>query len=451
MTTPAPTPTTKMSGPPQWDIGEWPNMLSLRTFSGQSVLCMTVRSGMLIWLSIAAWMYGNRLLLVLAVTALGIDLAHTALTGFIQIRGFALQKWVKALVQGDLEFHVDMPGKDEISMYGRVLETLRRSLIWSRQLENEQKELSEELRERNETLESTLERLRTTQDQIISQQKLAELGELSAGAAHEIRNPLQFVKNFAESSVVLAEELTQFVAKPDGLTTEDARAEVAALAGDLTDNMERITRHSARANRIVSDMLDLRREGTQEFSPVDINRLLVEQTMLAYQAARAQARAQDTEFNVKIQQDLGESVGEVSAVPRDLGRVFINVVTNACHAIAEKGEAGDGFHPTLSLKTRRTDEDVTVTIRDNGIGMTPEVMARVFNPFFTTKDTDKGTGLGMSLSYDIVRQHGGTITPESVAGEFTEMRIELPLGREGDGAARQLPGSQEPRIVQPSG
>ena len=424
-----PTPTTKMSGPPQWDIGEWPNMLSLRTFSGQSVLCMVSRSGMLVWLSIAAGLYGSTLLLVLAVTALAIDLAHTALAGLIQIRGLALQKWVKALVQGDLEFHVDMPGKDEISMYGRVLETLRRSLIWSKQLENEQKELSEELRKKNETLESTLETLRTTQDQIVSRQKLAELGELSAGAAHEIRNPLQFVKNFAESSVFLARDLAQLVANPEGLAGEDARGEVTELAGDLKDNMERITHHSARANRIVSDMLDLRREGTQDFSLVDINQLLVEQTMLAYHAVRAQ----DRDFNVKIQKDLDDSIGEISAVPRDLGRVFINVVTNACHALTEKGETDESFQPVLRLETRKTDEEIRVTIRDNGTGMTPEVMGKVFNPFFTTKDTDKGTGLGMSLSYDIIRQHGGTIAPASVTGEYTEMEIRIPAVNAGDG------------------
>ena len=444
MTTPTP---TAMSGPPQWDIGEWPNMMSLRTFSGQSILFLTARSGMLIWLSVASWMYGSKFLLVLAVTALGIDLAHTTLLGFIQIRGLALQRWVKALVQGDLAFHVDMPGKDEIAMYGRVLETLRRSLIWSRQLENEQKELSEELRRKNETLESTLESLRTTQDQIISRQKLAELGELSAGAAHEIRNPLQFVKNFAESSVALADDLAQLVAKPDGLAGEDVQAEVAELAGDLKDNMERITRHSARANRIVSDMLDLRREGTQEFSLVNVNQLLIEQTTLAYQAVRAHHR----DFNMKIQKDLDDSIGEISAVPRDLGRVFINVATNACHATMDKGENDDSYQPALRLSTRRSGEDVVVTIRDNGIGMSPEVMAKVFNPFFTTKETDKGTGLGMSLSYDIIRQHGGTITPESVSGEYTEMKIRIPAAGENGQPVREVPRSKETRVLQGQG
>ena len=444
MTTPAP---TTITGPPEWDIGEWPNMLSLRTFSGQSVFFMVARSGMLIWLSVAAGLYGSRLLLVLAVTALAIDLAHTALAGFIQIRGLVLQRWVKALVQGDLEFHADMPGKDEISMYARVLETLRRSLIWSRQLENEQKKLSDELRKKNETLESTLERLRTSQDQIISQQKLAELGELSAGAAHEIRNPLQFVKNFAESSVGLVEELERLVAERDGLTRADVQAELAELAGELKDNMARITRHGARANRIVTDMLELRREGSQTFSFVDLNHLLVQQTMRAYQAALAH----NSGFNLKVEKDLDATVGEVRAIPRDLARVFRNIVTNACHAMTEKGETDARFEPVLRLKTRRSEEDVRVTIRDNGIGMTPEVMAKVFNPFFTTKDTDMGTGLGMSHSHDIIREHGGTIAPESVTGEYTEMKIRIPVADEGSGPVRDLPDPQASRATQVDG
>ena len=392
-------------------------MLSLRTFSGQSVLFMTARSGMLIWLSIAAGLYGSRLLLVLAVVALAVDLAHTALQGLIQVRGLALQRWVKALVAGDLDYYVHMPGRDEISLYGRVLEALRQSLIRSRQLEGE-------LRENNETLQATLDRLRATQDQIVSQQKLAELGELSAGAAHEIRNPLQFIKNFAESSVVLTEELTQHLAKPDRLTGEDAQAEIAEIAGDLTDNMQRITRHSERANRIVSDMLYLRRDGSQEFGLVDVNQLLVDQAMLACQAVRAK----DGDFKVEIRRDLDAGAGEISAMSKDLGRVFTNIVTNACHAIGEKVERGERFEPTVWLKTRRAEDAVEVTIRDNGTGMTPEVMAKVFNPFFTTKDTDKGTGLGLSLSHDIIREHGGTITPASVTGEYTEMKLRVPVG-----------------------
>ena len=186
MTTPIP---TAESSQYQADIGEWPNMLSLRTYSGKSVFFLVGRSGLLIALAVYAGLHGSTTLLALALAALVVDFAHTAVQTVIYVRGLFLQQWVKRLVAGDLEFHVDTPGSDEISMYGRVLEALRQALIRSRDLETAQKELSEELRQNNETLKSTLDQLRTTQDQIVSQQKLAELGEVSAGVAHEIRNP----------------------------------------------------------------------------------------------------------------------------------------------------------------------------------------------------------------------------------------------------------------------
>ena len=416
-----PTPMTA-SDSPQVELGEWPNMLSLRTYSGKSVFFLVARSGLLIALSILAALYGDTLLLVLAVTTLGVDFAHTVLQFYIQIRGMALQRWVKRLVVGDLEYYVDMPGDDEISMYGRVLEALRQSLIRSRRLELEQKELSEELRKNNETLKSTLDTLRTTQDQIISQQKLAELGELSAGVAHEIRNPLQFVKNFAESSATIVEELAEIAAKKDRSNSEEIQAEIAELTTDLTENMTRITHHSDRANRIVADMLNLGRERQREFRPVDINQLLVEQTMLAFHAARAQHSG----FNMAIQKELDPNAGDISAVPEDLGRVFVNMVGNACHAMEEKRKKDNAFAPALRLKTERTEESVEISIRDNGTGMTPDVMAKMFNPFFTTKEANQGTGLGMSLSHDIVREHGGTIVPESVPGEYADITVTIP-------------------------
>lgn len=420
MTTPTPTAESSHS---EFDLGEWPNMLSFRTYSGKSVFFLVGRSGLLIALSVYAGLFGSTTLLALALAALVVDFAHTVLQIVIQVRGMFLQQWVKRLVVGDLEFHVDTPGSDEISMYGRVLEALRQALIRSRQLQTAQKELSEELRQNNETLKSTLDQLRTTQNQIISQQKLAELGEVSAGVAHEIRNPLQFVKNFAESSVIIVEELAEIAARKETLSSEKIQEEIAELTGDLTENMTRITHHSDRANRIVTDMLDLRRDGQREFRPVDINQLLVEQTMLAFHAARAQYQG----FNMEIQKELDPNAGDISAVPEDLGRVFINMVSNACQAIEEKRKQDDGFAPALRLKTARTEDAVEISIRDNGIGMTPDVMAKMFTPFFSTKAANQGTGLGMSLSHDIVRGHGGTIIPDSVVGEYTELTVTIPL------------------------
>ena len=429
MTTPTP---TADSGHAEFDLGEWPNMLSFRTYSGKSVFFLVCRGGLLIALSVYAGLYGSTTLLALALAALVVDIAHTILQIVIQVRGMFLQQWVKRLVVGDLEFRVDTPGSDEISMYGRVLEALRQALIRSRRLEAAQKELSEELRQNNETLKATLDQLRTTQDQIVSQQKLAELGEVSAGVAHEIRNPLQFIKNFAESSVVIVEELAGVAARKEKLSSEEVQADIAELTSDLTENMTRITHHSDRANRIVSDMLDLRRDGQREFRPVDINQLLVEQAMLAYHAARAQYPG----FNMDIEKELDPDAGDISAVPEDLGRVFINMVSNACQAIEEKRQRGDEFAPALGLRTTRTEEAVEISIRDNGTGMAPDVMDKMFSPFFTTKSANKGTGLGMSLSHDIVRGHRGTITPESVPGEYTELRVTIPLSQvSGQGAA----------------
>ena len=423
MTTSAPAAKPSYS---EFDLGEWPNMLSLRTYSGKSILFLVGRSGLLIALSVYAGLFGNTTLLALALAALVVDFAHTAVQAVIQVRGMFLQQWVKRLVAGDLEFHVDTPGSDEISMYGRVLEALRQALIRSRRLETVQKELSEELRQNNETLRSTLDQLRTTQDQIISQQKLAELGEVSAGVAHEIRNPLQFVKNFAESSVIILEELVEIVGRKEKLNSENVQEEIAELTTDLTENMTRITRHSDRANRIVSDMLDLRRDGQREYRSVDINQLLVEQTMLAFHAARAQYPG----FNLEIQKELDPNAGDISAVPEDLGRVFINMVSNACQAIEEKRKQDEDFVPALRLKTARTEDAVEISIRDNGIGMTPDVMAKMFTPFFSTKTANQGTGLGMSLSHDIVRGHGGTIAPQSVPHEYAELTVTLPVVRQ---------------------
>lgn len=425
MTTPTPTAESSHS---EFDLGEWPNMLSLRTYSGKSIFFLVGRSGLLIALSVYAGLFGSTTLLALALAALVVDLAHTVVQTVIYVRGLFLQQWVKRLVAGDLEFHVDSPGSDEISMYGRVLEALRQALIRSRQLESAQKELSEELRQNNETLQSALDQLRTTQDQIVSQQKLAELGEVSAGVAHEIRNPLQFIKNFAESSVIIVDELAGIAARKETLNSEDVQADIAELTGDLTENMTRITHHSGRANRIVTDMLDLRRDGQREFRPVDINQLLVEQTMLAYHAARAQYPG----FNMKLQKELDPNAGDISAVPEDLGRVFINMVSNACQAIEEKRRQDDGFAPALRLRTLRTRDTVEISIRDNGIGMTPDVMAKMFTPFFSTKEANQGTGLGMSLSHDIVRGHGGTITPESTPGEYTEMTVTIRAVQQSD-------------------
>lgn len=414
-----------VSDPTPFQLGQWPRLMSLRTYSGQSIAIMTVRTGLLVALFIKVLSFGDTAILALAVCMLVADLTQTGMQVWIYIRGQVLRKWVERLAGGDLEYRGDTMGNDEIAIYARVVDALRRYMLEAQSLQNEQIRLAQNLRRNNEVLEATVERLRKTQDQLVSQQKLAELGELSAGVAHEIRNPLQFVKNFAESSDLLARELTELVERPDGPGGGNAPEQIAEVVGDLRDNMERIVQHSNRVDRIVSDILTIGHDSGQlEFRPVDVNQLLVEQATLAYNAVRART---DDDFVVNIQKDLDFGVGNINAVIRDLSRVFVNIVTNACHAIIAKGaRADEGFQPTIWLKTARTGEGVEVSIRDNGTGMAPEVMDKIFNVFFTTKDANSGTGLGMSISRDIVLKHGGTITPESVVGEYTEMKIRFP-------------------------
>ena len=404
------------------DLGDWPSYLSLKTLSGKSVYFLVVRFTLLAMLSGYAWLHGTPTMFSLALAAFVVDLLHTALQIYIQIRGLGLQGWVKRLVAGDLDYRLEAKGADEIAMYCRVLEALRQSLIRSRDLEAAQRALSAELRDKNDALQGTLDQLHATQDQIISREKLAELGELSAGVAHEIRNPLQFVRNFAESSISLSKELAELLSDRDKLTSEETFSDITDIGADLAENMSRIKNHSDRANRIVSDMLSLGRDAAPEFRDVDLNRLVVEQAMLAYHAVSARLPG----FNLAIERDLDEAAGTIHAVPVDLGRVVINLVTNACQAVQAKHDAGVDFSPVLHLSTRRTDEGVDLVVRDNGVGMTPETMEKMFTPFFTTRKGAEGTGLGMSLSHDIVRGHGGTIVPASVEGEYTEMTVSLP-------------------------
>lgn len=329
---------------------------------------------------------------------------------------------------GDLETEVEMSGRDEIAEMAAALEIFRHNSLEAQRL-NLVEQLAEELQGKNEELESVLAELERAQDQIVMREKLAALGELTAGVAHEIRNPLNFVKNFSEASEELLTELEEVIADVADDLSEDDKDYIEEISGDLTGNLERIRTHGDRANRIVNDMLMMGRD-TGEQRLTDINGLLDEHARLAYHSARAL----DTNFQLDIQQDLDPNMGEINVVPRDLGRVFLNMVGNACDAtdekrrkLAEQETEGDPYMPTLWIATNKGDETVQIQIKDNGGGMPPDVIDKIFNPFFTTKPTDKGTGLGLAISNDIIRQHGGSISVDSKQDEYTEMTIELPL------------------------
>ena len=336
---------------------------------------------------------------------------------------------MRRMAAGDLKTKVDVSGQDEVADMAAALEVFREASLKAQRLDLVER-MAQELRDKNEELEQVLEDLKRAQDQIVMREKLAELGELTAGVAHEIQNPLNFVKNFSEVSAELVEEIQDVFKEADGSLGEDDYGLVEEICGDLSSNLERITHHGLRANGIVRDMLKMGR-GSGQAQPTDINALLDEHMRLAYHSARAS----NADFNLTIDEELSEELQKMNVVPQDLGRVFLNIVTNACHAthdriLREKADGDSTFEPTLRVRTRRMQNSVEIAIRDNGGGIPDEILGKIFNPFFTTKPTDQGTGLGLALSNDIVRQHGGEIVVDTEPGESTEMVVRLPLSLE---------------------
>ncbi len=372
---------------------------------------------------------GSTLLLVISALSIGGALLITWLyVGRVLLSRLGmLSNWMRRMAGGDLEARVEIGGRDEVAEMAAALEVFRRHAL-EVQRPNLVEKLAEELQGKNEELESVLVELRTAQDQIVTREKLAALGELTAGVAHEIRNPLNFVKNFSEASEELLEELREILDEAGERLTEEQQGLVEEIAQDMTDNLGRIRSHGERANRIVHDMLSMSRGSTNSQS-TDINRLLDEHARLAYHSARAT----DSDFQLDIQLDLDPEMGELDVISQDPGRVFLNMVSNACYATDEKRRAtaetgqGNGYMPTLWLATRRGKDQAEIGIKDNGSGIPPQVVDRIFNPFFTTKPTDKGTGLGLSICNDIVRQHGGAIRVDSEPGQHTEMIVELAI------------------------
>jgi GAF domain-containing protein len=283
--------------------------------------------------------------------------------------------------------------------------------------------LFESVEARTRELAASLEELRAAQDRLVQTEKLASLGQLTAGIAHEIKNPLNFVNNFSALSVELVDELGE-VLKPAPLDKK-MRAETDELAQMLKGNLEKVVQHGKRADSIVKNMLMHSRDGSGERRPVDINSLVGESLNLAYHGARAEKQG----FQIRLEQDFDAAAGEAELLPQEITRVLLNLISNGFYA-AMKRKADDGlngYEPALTAATRNLGDRVEITIRDNGFGISPEVRDKMFNPFFTTKPPGEGTGLGLSLSYDIVvKQHSGSIEVDAQPGEFTEFRIILP-------------------------
>jgi GAF domain-containing protein len=283
--------------------------------------------------------------------------------------------------------------------------------------------LFDEVQARTKELAASLDDLRTAQDRLVQTEKLASLGQLTAGIAHEIKNPLNFVNNFSALSAELTDELNDLL--KSAVLTDKLREEVDELTGMLKDNLQKVVQHGKRADSIVKNMLLHSREGSGDHRPADINALLDESLNLAYHGARAEKR----EFNVTLQRDFDETAGSIEVFPQEITRVFLNLISNGFYAVTKrKMENGNsGFEPVVIATTRSLGDTVEIRIRDNGTGIPDEVREKMFNPFFTTKPAGEGTGLGLSMSHDIiVKQHGGKIDVATEPGQFTEFTIVLP-------------------------
>ena len=331
----------------------------------------------------------------------------------------ALRAGAAHIGSGDLGQRIRIKTGDEVEALANQFNDM------AGRLEESYADLEHKVEDRTRELTKSLEELRTAQDRLVQTEKLASLGQLTAGIAHEIKNPLNFVNNFSGVSVELIEELREELLKID--VDEKTRAEITDLADTLTGNLEKIAQHGKRADSIVKNMLLHSRQGSGEHRPVDINTLVEESLNLAYHGARAEKQ----DFNITLEKSLDPSAGEVDLFPQEITRVLLNLISNGFYAATKrKAEAnGSDYAPVVSAATKNLGDKVEIKIRDNGTGTPPEVKEKMFNPFFTTKPAGEGTGLGLSLSHDIiVKQHSGSIEVDTQPGAFTEFRIILPRG-----------------------
>ena len=276
---------------------------------------------------------------------------------------------------------------------------------------------------RTRELAKSLEELRSTQDRLVQTQKLASLGQLTAGIAHEIKNPLNFVNNFSAVSAELIDELREALAEAN--LDNKLRAEISEIADTLQGNLDKVVQHGKRADAIVKNMLLHSRESSGEHRLVDFNALVDESLNLAYHGARAEKQG----FNITLRRSFDPTAGEADVFPQDITRALLNLISNGFYAATKRGAEtnGSNYEPTLVAATKNLGDRVEITIRDNGTGIPLDVKEKMFNPFFTTKPAGEGTGLGLSISHDIiVKRHGGSIEVDTQPGEFTEIRVILP-------------------------
>ena len=391
---------------------------SIRRYSVQHVLLIIVVILLLASMTLVAAIQGNIPMLALSLTTLTVVLLKTALVVRVGLRTIAVEAWIRRLGMGDFDYRIEPQGNDEVSKACLALETLRLNCLKAMQLDLVT-QLSEELQKRNEELEEALADLKESQDRIISQQKLAELGELSSGVAHEMRNPLQFIANFTEATRELAAELLEALSQP----VNGPRGKAHELIREISDNLDRVESHIGRLKSISSAMMVYDRGTGGGFRPLNLNQLLEQQTNLGHSSIQAY----EPGFSADITLRLDPAIKEVVAVPEDLARMIVNLVMNACQSMAEKGRWIDfDYKPILSVVSESSAGYVSILVQDNGTGMDRETQSRMYNSFFTTWNTGRNTGLGLSLVWDIVREHGGNIEVASEPGQGTEVKVILP-------------------------
>lgn len=337
----------------------------------------------------------------------------------VQVEGHDITKPVKGSANYFTRNMRYLIWNDEVTDMARALEVFRRYAHEVQRL-NLVEKLAKELDVKNENLEQAMANLKAAQEQVIAEQKLASLGQLTAGVAHEIKNPLNFVSNFANVSIELADEIEELMKQEKNLDL----AEIRSILDELRTSLGKIKEHGHRADNIVRSMLEHSRSKEGEWRKTNLNTLLKEYVDLSYHSLRAE----DNSFNAAMHEDLDPNMQEVVVVPQDICRVFLNLVTNAFQAMDEKlKKAGGDYLPELTISSRQFDDHVEFCIRDNGPGIPETMRDKIFEPFMTTKEPGKGTGLGLSLTTDILIRHGGSIQVDTEAGQYTEMRVLLPL------------------------
>jgi signal transduction histidine kinase len=384
-----------------------------------------------------------RLAIVGGIGALVLALGFTALTvRSITVPLKQLERSMASITRGELNVAMPPAGVQEIEAMTGTLGMLRNSLIERDRLEAERQRAESEIRAARDAAEVALHDLKAAQANLIQAEKMASLGLLTAGIAHEIKNPLNFVNNFASLSIGLLDELKAAAASALGALDQRQRAQVDEVTEMLTGNLQRIAEHGKRADNIVKSMLAHSRSGGGDRQSVDLNALVEESLNLAYHGARAQ----DQNFNITLDREYGIDIAPVELVPQDITRVFLNLFGNGFYAANKRQrEASNGtFRPVLRVTTRDLGKAVEVRVRDNGVGIPDDIKDKLFQPFFTTKPTGEGTGLGLSISYEIVtKQHGGTIKVASEVGAFTEFIVSLPRRFTARGAADYSAASRE--------